>query len=178
MNCYRYLKWNCVDFKNSRISLKGTIDGEGQDDSYQVVHRNVEIGHNWSQALIDQFQRTGNQCEYVFSTLVGTRLDAKNLHERIWVPLLRHTAIRHRGTRQLRNTAAMFWLDEGKPAVWIAEQMGLPSEHILNQRYRPLLSQFCDGVVENTKPVQRTSVPKLRGIRNYGNSAQTNHQHI
>lgn len=147
------LLWDSIDFKHMRIQLD----------------RTVEIDDSWGHTLLNQFQHTGAQRGYVFTSTAGTQLNQKNLILRVWLPLLRHAGLRRRAARQLRHTAVMFWMDSGKTDGWIAAQLGLASAATVARRYRPLLQRFREGTATapttaSGDPLPRMLAPALRGM--------------
>ena len=89
-------------------------------------------------------RKTTGQSDYVFQTSTGTPLDAKNVAERVWYPLLRLLNYEKRRPYQCRHTAATLWLAAGENPEWIARQLGHTTTEMLCRvysRYVPNLTR-------------------------------------
>ena len=98
------------------------------------------------EALKRQFDVTGHRGRdgLVFSTRMGTPIDAKNFTNRIWKPMLEDLEIEYRRPYNTRHTCATLWLASGESPEWVARQLGHANTQMLfsvYSRYVPNLTR-------------------------------------
>lgn len=129
------LKWKFVDFERRQILVRETlVKGRVEYTKTEGSQREIDMSEPVFGALQAQQQVTG-QNEYVFVNGIGQPLDAKNISNRVWYPLLRYLNLRRRVPYQTRHTAATLWLAAGESPEWIARQMGHTTTEMLFRVY-------------------------------------------
>ena len=129
------LKWKFVDFERRQILVRETwVKGRVEYTKTEGSQREIDMSTPVYEALLAQRQVTG-QHEYVFVNTAGEPLDAKNVANRVWYPLLRYLNLRRRVPYQTRHTAATLWLAAGESPEWIARQMGHTTTEMLFRVY-------------------------------------------
>lgn len=133
------LKWRYVDFSRRLILIRETfVLGEDDYTKTDGSQRDIQMSVPVYEALCQQYEATGTKSDYVFCNMVGSPLDNKNFTDRVWYPLLRHTA-------------ATLWLASGEAPEWIARQMGHTSTEMLFKvysRYVPNLTRQDGSAME------------------------------
>lgn len=129
------LKWKFVDFGRRQILVRETwVKGRVEYTKTDGSQREIDMSGPVLEALQAQYKVTG-QFEYVFVNGLGEPLDAKNVTNRVWYPLLRYLNLRPRVPYQTRHTAATLWLAAGESPEWIARQMGHTTTEMLFRVY-------------------------------------------
>lgn len=129
------LKWKNVDFARRQILVRETwTKGRVEYTKTEGSQREIDMSEPVFQALQAQHQVT-DKFEYVFVNSDGRPLDAKNVTNRVWYPLLRFLNLRRRVPYQTRHTAATLWLAAGESPEWIARQMGHTTTEMLFRVY-------------------------------------------
>ena len=129
------LKWKNVDFTRRQILVRETwTKGRVEYTKTEGSQREIDMSAPVFEALMAQQKVTG-QYEYVFVNSEGKPLDAKNVADRVWYPLLRFLNLRRRVPYQTRHTAATLWLAAGENPEWIARQMGHTTTEMLFRVY-------------------------------------------
>ena len=165
------LKWKYVDFEHRLILVRETfVLGEDEYTKTDSSQRDIQMNQVVYEALVRQFEATGQLSEYVFCNREGKPLDNDNFNDRVWAPLLRHLGLIHRRPYQMRHTAATLWLASGEAPEWIARQLGHSSTEMLFRVYsrfvpnltrqdgsamdRLLATRFASGTAAGAKPAQ------------------------
>ncbi|MEJ1379029.1 MAG: DUF3596 domain-containing protein [Candidatus Sedimenticola sp. (ex Thyasira tokunagai)] len=138
------LPWKKVDFNLRQMQIhqalvKGKIVPTKNDGSF----RSIDMSNPVFDALQVQKEISGEHT-YVFSNRAGDPLNANNVNNRIWLPLLRYLNLDRRRMYQTRHTAATLWLASGESPEWIARQMGHSTTEMLFRvysRYVPNLTR-------------------------------------
>lgn len=129
------LKWQFVDFERRQILVRETwVKGRVEYTKTEGSQREIDMSTPVYEALLDQRKTTGTY-DYVFVNSAGQPLDAKNVANRVWYPLLRYLNLRRRVPYQTRHTAATLWLAAGESPEWIARQMGHTTTEMLFRVY-------------------------------------------
>lgn len=129
------LKWQFVDFERRQILVREAwVKGRVEYTKTEGSQREIDMSNPVYEALIAQREITGHN-DYVFVNSEGKPLDAKNLTNRVWYPLLRYLNVRRRVPYQTRHTAATLWLAAGENPEWIARQMGHTTTEMLFRVY-------------------------------------------
>ena len=129
------LKWQFVDFERRQVLVREAwVKGRVEYTKTEGSQREIDMSTPVYEALIAQREVTG-QHQYVFVNSTGTPLDAKNVTNRVWYPLLRYLNLRRRVPYQTRHTAATLWLAAGENPEWIARQMGHTTTEMLFRVY-------------------------------------------
>ncbi|WP_019570124.1 Arm DNA-binding domain-containing protein [Thioalkalivibrio sp. ALE11] len=145
------LQWQFVDFERRQLLVrnalvKGQLVYTKNDGSFRTVDLSEMVCH----ALREQYKVTG-QHAFVFCNRDGAPLNANNVTNRVWHPLLRHLGLRRRRPYQTRHTAATLWLAAGESPEWIARQMGHTTTEMLFRvysRYVPNLTRQDGSAME------------------------------
>jgi integrase len=139
------LKWKYVDFERRLILIRETfVLGEDEYTKTDGSQREIQMSQPVYEALLRQWQITGEHSVYVFCNQAGQPLDNKNFSDRVWYPLLRYLDLERRRPYQMRHTAATLWLASGEAPEWIARQLGHTSTEMLFRvysRYVPNLTR-------------------------------------
>jgi len=129
------LKWQFVDFERRQILVREAwVKGRVEYTKTEGSQREIDMSTPVYEALIAQRAVTGH-LQYVFVNSMGQPLDAKNVTNRVWYPLLRYLNLRRRVPYQTRHTAATLWLAAGENPEWIARQMGHTTTEMLFRVY-------------------------------------------
>ncbi|MEK6789654.1 MAG: DUF3596 domain-containing protein [Pseudomonadota bacterium] len=141
------LRWKCVDFDRREILIRetftqGRFEYTKNDPSQREINMSVPV----FEALKRQFDVTGYRGRdgLVFSTRMGTPIDAKNFTNRIWKPMLEDLGIEYRRPYNTRHTCATLWLASGESPEWVARQLGHANTQMLfsvYSRYVPNLTR-------------------------------------
>lgn len=141
------LRWKCVDFDRREILIRetftqGRFEYTKNDPSQREINMSVPV----LEALKRQFDVTGYRGRdgLVFSTRMGTPIDAKNFTNRIWKPMLEDLGIEYRRPYNTRHTCATLWLASGESPEWVARQLGHANTQMLfsvYSRYVPNLTR-------------------------------------
>jgi len=138
------LKWKHVDLERRLILVRETYaKGRVEPTKTDGSRRDINMSTVVLTAFHEQRKTTG-QSDYVFQTSTGTPLDAKNVAERVWYPLLRLLNYEKRRPYQCRHTAATLWLAAGENPEWIVRQLGKTTTEMLFRvysRYVPNLTR-------------------------------------
>jgi len=136
------LQWRYVDFERRQILVRQSlVEGVMGAVKTDRSHREIDLSTAALLALEAQKAVTGMH-DFVFCNSVGQPLDHRNVTKRVWYPLLRHLALRHRNPYQTRHTAASLWLAAGENPEWVARQLGHSSTEMLFRVY----SRFIPNV--------------------------------
>lgn len=129
------LKWKYVDFKNRKIIVRETWEGnQWVSPKTESSIRDIDMSKVVEDALIDQKQKTGDE-ELVFSSKGGRPLDYNNVSKRIWYPTLKMAGLALRNPYQTRHTAATLWLASGENPEWVSKQLGHSNSEMLFRVY-------------------------------------------
>lgn len=129
------LRWQHVDFSRRQILVRETwTKGRVEYTKTEGSQREIDMSAPVYEALLAQHTVTGKY-DYVFVNSEGKPLDAKNVANRVWYPLLRFLNLRRRVPYQTRHTAATLWLAAGESPEWIARQMGHTTTEMLFRVY-------------------------------------------
>jgi integrase len=119
------LKWTNVSLERGVIMIRETLSyGESEDVKNDCTERDVEISADVGRAFSDQARLTAHRSEYVFCNRDGGPVDNSNFVKRVWHPLLKRLRLKLRGASNMRHTAAVLWLEQGKTPGWVASQLG------------------------------------------------------
>jgi integrase len=139
------LKWKNVDFGRQQILVRETSSkGRTEYTKNDGSQREIDMSPMVIAALKEQAKETQGQSDYVFCDRDGGPLDAHNVTNRVWYPLLRYLGLRPRRPYQLRHTCATLWLGAGENPEWIARQLGHTTTEMLFRvysRYIPNLTR-------------------------------------
>ncbi|WP_018950949.1 site-specific integrase [Thioalkalivibrio sp. AKL12] len=129
------LQWQFVDFARRELLVRNAlVKGELVYTKNDGSFRTVDLSEMVCDALREQYKATGKHA-FVFCGRDGAPLNANNLTNRVWHPLLRHLGLRRRRPYQTRHTAATMWLAAGESPEWIARQMGHTTTEMLFRVY-------------------------------------------
>lgn len=146
------LKWSRIDWDTRQILIRETLQqGRVEYTKTDGSQREIEMSSVVEAALRAQYKVTGAY-EYVFCTRAGTPLDANNVTQRVWYPLLRHLGLKKRRPYHCRHTAATLWLASGENPEWIARQLGHTTTEMLFRvysRYVPNLTRNDGSAFDN-----------------------------
>lgn len=146
------LKWSCVDFARHQLLVRETlVAGRVEPTKTPESRREVMLVPIVEAALRAHQQQRAVASEYVFCNRAGQPLDAHNVTQRVWYPLLRHLGLARRRPYQTRHTAATLWLAAGENPEWIARQMGHTTTEMLFRiysRYVPNLTRRDGSAME------------------------------
>ncbi|HKT31013.1 MAG TPA: site-specific integrase [Gammaproteobacteria bacterium] len=160
------LKWKFVDFERRQILVRETwVKGRVEYTKTDGSQREIDMSGPVFEALQAQYKVTG-QFEYVFVNGLGKPLDAKNVTNRVWYPLLRYLNLRPRVPYQTRHTAATLWLAAGESPEWIARQMGHTTTEMLFRvysRFVPNLTRRDGSAFEKLLQAHHLSEPNESG---------------
>jgi len=91
------LKWKYVNFGRAEIEIRETIvNGKPDSPKCEGSERAISISSVVSQALRDQYDKTGAYGQYVFCTRHHKPLNYRNISRRIWYPTLEKAGLRRR----------------------------------------------------------------------------------
>ena len=139
------LKWSFVDFERRLILVRQTwVMGEETYTKTDGSQRDIQMSQLVFEALQRQQAANAGRSPYVFCNRNGEPLDAKNVTNRVWYPLLRYLDLAKRRPYQCRHTAATLWLASGEAPEWIARQLGHTTTEMLFRvysRYVPNLTR-------------------------------------
>lgn len=139
------LKWKNVDFERQQILVRETsAKGRTEYTKTDGSQREIDMSPVVLAALRVQEKETKYKSEYVFCDRDGGPLDAHNVTNRVWYPLLRFLNLKKRRPYQLRHTCATLWLGAGENPEWIARQLRHTTTEMLFRvysRYIPNLTR-------------------------------------
>lgn len=141
------LRWKCIDFERREILIRETYtQGRFEYTKNDPSQREITMSVPVLEALKRQFEVTGYRGRdgLVFSTRMGTPIDAKNFTNRIWKPMLEDLGIEYRRPYNTRHTCATLWLASGESPEWVARQLGHANTQMLfsvYSRYVPNLTR-------------------------------------
>ena len=129
------LQWKYVDFERRQILIRHAwVKGKLVETKNDGSVREIDMSKPVYEALKTQLKKTGNY-DFVFCNRNGEPLNANNITNRIWHPLLRHLGLEKRRPYQTRHTTATLWLASGESPEWIARQMGHTTTEMLFRVY-------------------------------------------
>ncbi len=145
------LRWSDIDFdaKTLRVSRQlqrvrdggGLVFGEPKNASRRTVdlpQRAVEALRSHRKRQIEEQLRAGTQwadSSLVFTTTIGTPLDAQNIVNRHFKPLLRRTGLPEIRWHDLRHTCFTILLTRGTHPKYVQHLAGHASIQLTLDRY-------------------------------------------
>ena len=120
------LRWEDIDLRRRQIYVRRAIvRGAVKETKTKAGTRSVELNEVAFQALENQAKlKRDDVPEVFFDSSCPHLLDDQKIRKRIWKPALSKANIEYREPYQTRHTFASVQLSSGKPAIWVAYQMG------------------------------------------------------
>ena len=155
------LQWKFVDFERRQILIRETlVDSVLETTKTPGSVREIHMSQMIYDALINQFEATGSQSEFVFCNKKGNPLRHRDVSKRIWYPALRYMGLKPRKPYQTRHTAATLWLASGENPEWIARQMGHTTTRMLFTVY----SRFVPNLTrKDGSAFERLMITTMKG---------------
>ncbi|MDG2519271.1 tyrosine-type recombinase/integrase [Lysobacter soli] len=140
------LKWSRVDLKRNVILVRETFSAGETEENAKSEHsiRDIPMLPPVRDALLARHAARSKDNVYVFASVSGGPIDAKNFTNRIFYPLLDRLGIARRRPYQTRHTTATLLLAAGENPEWIARFLGHANTEMLftvYSRYVPNLTR-------------------------------------
>jgi integrase len=133
-----------VDLEAGMLRVNRTVfNGKIDTPKTAKSRRSITLSHVAIRAL-NEHPRNG---EWVFNTRAGTSMSVHNLHNRLWKPLWKCTAL-SQSTRfhDLRHTCATLLLSKGVHPKLVQELLGHSSIEITLDTYSHVLPSMGDQI--------------------------------
>lgn len=138
------LEWSDIDLDSAELHVRRTFNhGEVRDTKSDSSYRTVELGDNIVQRLRKWKESCPNSVRgLVFPSAVGNHINARNLYNRVYKPLLKKAELPDITFHELRHTYATLMLHQASTPDALKRlqvQMGHTSIDLIYKTYSHLI---------------------------------------